>query len=75
MKTVRIMVFDPNEFMPQYRKLSVSKVVNQFTKTLNQAVQSSENSVSGLFGTIELSDGREAKVELRIDAEYINQIV
>lgn len=66
-------MFNPSDFLEQYQRLSIPVLTEQVTKVLEHTTKNSEDSVTSLLGTIELSDGRQARVELKIDAEYIVQ--
>ncbi len=66
-----IIVFDVSEYPEVYRNLPPDTVIQQFSKTLQHAIQSNENHIHALFGTVLLSDGREARVEVTIDAAVI----
>lgn len=65
--------FKTAEFPEQFRKLSEDQIMHVARSFLMQAVMNSEDSAEGLFGTIVLADGREAKVQLTIEAEYIRK--
>ncbi len=73
-KNKAIIVFDVAEYPEVYRNLPPDTVIQQFSKTLQHAIQSSENHIHALFGTVLLSDGREARVEVTIDAAVIPNI-
>ncbi len=74
--TIRIekqQIFNPNDFLEQFQNLPIGVVVQQIEKNLQQVVSASEDSYTGLLGTVRLADGRQARVELKIDAEYVTQ--
>lgn len=74
-RTEKKQIFNPNDFLEQYRNLSIDTVVERVGKTLETVAKTSEDNYTGLLGTIRLADGRQAKVELKIDAEYITEEV
>ncbi|MBS9781896.1 MAG: hypothetical protein KGV56_05310 [Gammaproteobacteria bacterium] len=76
--TIRIekqQIFNPNEYPQQFQNLPIGVVVQQIEKNLQQVVNASEDSYTGLLGTVRLADGRQARVELKIDAEYVTKEV
>ncbi len=73
--TIKIEIFDVSKYLPVYRDLPLETVIEQFRKTLQNAVKSSEDSTGALFGTVRLADGREARVQVSIEAAYIKQPV
>lgn len=64
-------IFDVADYLPVYRNLPLPTLVEQFDKILHYAVRSCEDSTGALFGTIRLDDGREARVQVSIEAAYI----
>ncbi len=68
-------VFNPDEYLPQFQNLPIEVLVRQVEKILQQVTNANKDSYTGLLGTVRLADGRQARVELKIDAEYITQEV
>ncbi len=64
-------VFDVCEYPDVYRNLSSTYISQQFAKTLQYAIDNSENVMNGPFGTVMLADGREARVSVTIEAATI----
>ncbi len=71
-QTQPITLFDVSEYPEVYRSLSPDTVIEQFGKTLHHAIASSKDNTSALFGTIQLADGREARVAVNIEAAIIH---
>lgn len=63
--------FDKSEILDQFRDIPSADLTRKFEQFVENVINNSEDKATALFGTIVLADGREAKVELRIDAEYV----
>lgn len=63
--------FNSNDILNQYRQLPPEQIVASFQRVLEAAIINSEDAVTGYFGTVKLADGREARVKINIDAEYV----
>lgn len=72
--TRKINIFNAEQYLPVYRHLPLHTIEEQFNKTLQHAVNVSQDSANILFGTILLADGREARVQVCIEAEFVEQL-